>query len=97
MVVQILLGDFSTVRGPVLVGVILVFILLRLQGDGLGSGGSCPLGGSGMNRGTLGFGGASVGLIVFIRGRGEVRTLLSATGPCRYRNILKLEPLFSID
>lgn len=73
--ISLLLGDLGAVRGPVLVGVdlILVLVLLRLQGDRLGPGGSRPvaawrLGGRGGMGGAFGFGSPGIHLIIFLRG-----------------------------
>jgi len=100
MAARILLGNFSAVRGPVLVrvDVVLVLVLLRLQGDRLSSGGSCPLaagllGRGGRMGGAFCFRGASVGVVFLLRGRREVRALLSATGPCRYSNVVQCDQL----
>lgn len=86
-VMVLLLGDLSTVRGPVLVrvNVVLILILLRFQGDGLGPGGGRPVAAwclvrGGRMGGAFGSGDATTRLVFFVRGRGEVRALLSAMG-----------------
>lgn len=71
-----LLGDLGAVRGPVLVGVNLVLVLvLRLHRDRFGAGGSRPVAArrlGGRMGGAFGFRITDACLIFFLRGRGEV-------------------------
>lgn len=87
-IAALLLCDLGAVRGPVLVGVnlVLVLVLLRLQGDRLGAGGGRPVArclGGGVG-GAFGFLVTGARLILFLRGRGEVGALLPVTGTCKY-------------
>ena len=90
--VVFLLGDLCAVRGPVLVRVelVLVVILLRFQGNRLGSSGGRALATGILCRGrvmgwALSFRSRSIHFVFFLRGW-EVRVLLSATGTCKYLN-----------
>lgn len=86
-VTVLLLCNLSAVRGPVLVrvNVVLILILLHFQGDRLGPGGGRPVAvwrlvRGGRMGGAFGSGDTATRLVFFIRGRREVRALLSATG-----------------
>lgn len=90
-----LLGDLGAVRGPVLVrvGLALGLVLLCFQGDGLGAGDGCSLaagrlggGGGGGMGGAFGFQGASIRLVLFLRGGGVVRALLPPAGTWEEKN-----------